>query len=71
MNLSECRDVLTLAELLAVLRIKKSLYFNLKAHGAFPIRQMQGLGGKVLYAKADVQRYLDQASEPVRRKRSA
>lgn len=67
-RLDQCADVLTIADLCAVLRISQAQYFHLKAHAAFPIEPLPSLGGAVRYSKASVARYLERGA-PVKVRR--
>lgn len=69
MKLADCEDVLTITELLAVLKIQKSKYYLMRQHGAFPIEPLPNLGGAIRYSKAAVERYL-QSQAPARSDRS-
>ncbi len=61
--------MLTLTELLAVLKIHKSKYYVMQQHGSFPIPRLPNLGGAVRYSKLAVQRYLEASAAPARMRR--
>lgn len=65
MTLAECGDTLSIDDVIRVIGISRAQYFALKAHDVFPIEPLPGLGGKVRYSKAAVERYLTQ-SQPMR-----
>lgn len=67
MTLDQCGDTLGIAELLAVLGIKKSKFHELKRHGMLP-DPLPGLSGR--YSKAAIDAYL-KGAYPKRLRRSA
>jgi predicted DNA-binding transcriptional regulator AlpA len=69
-NLADCDDVLTIQQLCAVLKISEVQYYRLKRHGAFPIDPLPSLATSVRYAKAAVQRWLENP-QPFARKQTA
>ena len=59
-RLDDYGDVLTIAELCAVLQISERRFRELRQHNAFPIPEIEHLHNR--FSKTDVRRFLDGAT---------